>query len=76
MQFRTEAHTCKELHDCMSMQITFKKKIRLYLPTSALRKKSVIIINTHGRFAIAFLPLTTRLLTELFEAVFIEKSSG
>ena len=35
-----------------------------------------IIINTHGRFAIAFLPLTTRLSTELFEAVFIEKSSG
>ena len=35
-----------------------------------------IILNTHGRFAIAFLPLTTRLSTELFEAVFIEKSSG
>ena len=35
-----------------------------------------IIINTHKRFAIAFLPLTTRLSTELFEAVFIEKSSG
>ena len=34
------------------------------------------IINTHGRFAIAFLPLTTRLSTELFEAVFIKKSSG
>ena len=37
---------------------------------------SYIIINTHGRFAIAFLPLTTRLSTELFEAVFIKKSSG
>ena len=36
----------------------------------------IIIINTHGHFAIAFLPLTTHLLTELFEAVFIEKSSG
>ena len=36
----------------------------------------IIIINTHGRFAIAFLPLTTRLSTELFEAVFIKKSSG
>ena len=35
-----------------------------------------IIINTHGRFAIAFLPLTTRLSTELFEAVFNKKSSG
>ena len=35
-----------------------------------------IIINTHGRFAIAFLPLTSRLSTELFEAVFIKKSSG
>ena len=34
------------------------------------------IINTHGRFAIAFLPLTTRLSTELFEAVFNKKSSG
>ena len=44
MQFRMEAHTCKELHDCMSMQITFKNKIRLYLPTSALREKNVIII--------------------------------
>ena len=38
--------------------------------------KCKIIINTHGRFAIAFLPLTTRLSTELFEAVFIKKSSG
>ena len=36
----------------------------------------IIIINTHGRFAIAFLPLTTRLSTELFEAIFIKKSSG
>ena len=36
----------------------------------------IIIMNTHGRFAIAFLPLTTRLSTELFEAVFITKSSG
>ena len=35
----------------------------------------MIIINTHGRFAIAFLPLTTRLSTELFEAVFIKKFS-
>ena len=34
------------------------------------------IINTHGRFAIAFLPLTMRLSTELFEALFIKKSSG
>ena len=37
---------------------------------------TIIIINTHEHFAIAFLPLTTRLSTELFEAVFIEKSSG
>ena len=37
---------------------------------------TLIIINTHGRFAIAFLPLTTGLLMELFEAVFIKKSSG
>ena len=36
----------------------------------------IIIIITHGRFAIAFLPLTTCLSTELFEEVFIEKSSG
>ena len=39
-------------------------------------KLQIIKINTHGRFAIAFLPLTTRLSTELFEAVFIKKSSG
>ena len=37
------------------------------LPT--IIKLMIIIINTHGRFAIAFLPLTTRLSTELFEAV-------
>ena len=32
----------------------------------------IIIIDTHGHFTIAFLPLTTRLSMELFEAVFIE----
>ena len=36
----------------------------------------LVIINTHGRFAIALLPLTMCLSTELFEAVFIKKSSG
>ena len=36
----------------------------------------LVIINTHGRFAIALLPLTVCLSTELFEAVFIEKFSG
>ena len=41
-----------------------------------IQKGAIIIINTHGRFAIAFLPLTTRLSTELFEAVFIKKLSG
>ena len=30
-------------------------------------------INTHGGFAIALLPLTTRLSTELFEAVFVPR---
>ena len=36
----------------------------------------LIIINTHGRFAKALLPLNRRLSMEPFEAVFVKNSSG
>ena len=53
------------------------KFAHLFRGLGKLEGQYTIIINTHKRFAIAFLPLlTTHLSTGLFEAVFIEKSSG
>ena len=47
----------------------------IQLSNAGLIDLLLIIINTHGRFAIAFLPLTTRLSMELFEAVLLINSA-
>ena len=71
MEYET-AYKYHVLHFIVTCKLNVRAIYGRYLLISNKYSKSIIIINTHERFAIAFLPLTTRLSTELFEARNVE----